>query len=279
MTDTIPELPELLGRVIAGYRSQRDSDLKELLDEADWSRPAQLMRDADDLALRVMLEATTMVTLSDDRTKEQLRAIEHEYLTHERTFWRRMFAERGIEDGHRHIESLAKEWDLDDIEEGLHSGSVLHRVWDRLCISLAFSMQERLREASKRVLLLVRQLEGTRPPKATQDFLVRVSRCYTWGFDTECVLLCRSALDTAFRDRVPDSLLEAQGFPRGKYVVLAERIEAACPSLIDEAARAAANRVRERGRKAAHYEAGPPVDVLGTIGDTTQVIAQLHPGD
>jgi hypothetical protein len=43
----------------------------------------------------------------------------------------------------------------------------------------------------------------------TADYLRRVSQCYLVGLDEQCVIMCRSALEAAFLQAVPDHVCEA----------------------------------------------------------------------
>ena len=40
----------------------------------------------------------------------------------------------------------------------------------------------------------------------TSEYLKHVSRCYLLGLDEQCVIMCRSALEAAFLDAIPDSV-------------------------------------------------------------------------
>ena len=42
----------------------------------------------------------------------------------------------------------------------------------------------------------------------TADYLRRVSQCYLFGLDEQCVIMCRSALEAAFLQSVPDHVCE-----------------------------------------------------------------------
>jgi hypothetical protein len=40
----------------------------------------------------------------------------------------------------------------------------------------------------------------------TRHYLGQVSQCYLFGLDEQCVIMCRSVLEAAFLDKVPDSM-------------------------------------------------------------------------
>jgi hypothetical protein len=56
----------------------------------------------------------------------------------------------------------------------------------------------------KLVLLGTKALVDSR----TADYLRRVSQCYLVGLDEQCVIMCRSALEAAFLESVPDRVCE-----------------------------------------------------------------------
>ena len=111
----------------------------------------------------------------------------------------------------------------------------------------------------------------------TQAFLRRVGRCFVWGFDPECVILCRGAIETALRDVIDDDLCHRYGQPAARYgYTLAQRINAAESSgILDKDVAKAARRANERATKSAHDNPEATKDALGTIKDTLRVILKL----
>jgi len=77
----------------------------------------------------------------------------------------------------------------------------VHRVIDeqigRVIVSMQASAESRF---MKLVLLGKKALIDSR----TGDYLRRVSQCYLVGLDEQCVIMCRSALEAAFLQTVPD---------------------------------------------------------------------------
>jgi hypothetical protein len=140
--------------------------------------------------------------------------------------------------------------------------------------------EKSLAEVSKRVRRVCQLEELVRAefpkchaPRVSAQFLQRVARCFIAGFETECVILCRSAIDVAFRDAVSDELVQQQS--QRRYITLRLRADAACPDIIDTATLQAAVRVIERGNKAVHYEPLLQVNVIDTIRDALHVIDKL----
>jgi hypothetical protein len=159
-----------------------------------------------------------------------------------------------------------------------HEDSPLHRIFDRLSIHISRSSISQMDQAATRTLQLFTLLLQLPPPTPIQSFLVRLSRCYVLGLDPECVILCRSVLDRAFSEAVPEELCE-------KYMgCIKERREhslddtiwvARKEGLVTEAVAEAANRVRIRGNKAVHYQPDITKDVWSTMCDTFYVLSAL----
>lgn len=141
----------------------------------------------------------------------------------------------------------------------------LKLVWERLCIKLAWDAVDRMRMGAVRMLLLSDVIAEAEPSDITLKYLRLLSTCFVWGFDAECTILCRSVLDTAFREAIPE-----EGLALAKRIVIAHDRR-----LINDELRRAAFTVKERGDKAIHYEPGMSQDVIGTIRDTLRVVAKI----
>jgi hypothetical protein len=153
----------------------------------------------------------------------------------------------------------------------------LRAVWEQLAIHLAYQTARMPDDAATRLLRLARYVISAKPGKATVQFLRRVSRCYVWGFDPECIVLCRGAIDTAFRDAVTDEACLKYEQPAAKYgFTLAQRIQTALRrGMITLEAEKAARYVNARATKTVHDDPGVTKDVLGTIQYTLLVLQQL----
>jgi uncharacterized protein YdeI (YjbR/CyaY-like superfamily) len=104
--------------------------------------------------------------------------------------------------------SLSKEKIYPFIHEFLQENTPNTReiVMERFIISLARDAVEKIREGAERILQLYELVLKSRPAETTMSFLGRLSRCYILGFDSECVILCRSVLDTAFQEKISPEL-------------------------------------------------------------------------
>jgi hypothetical protein len=159
--------------------------------------------------------------------------------------------------------------------------SVLKLVWERLCIDLASDFAgDRLIAGANRILQLGTLLLNQTPANATLRFLRRIARCYIWGFDAECIILCRGAIDTAFKGAVSDAVCDKHGLNRAAYGhTLTNRINAALKErMIDDATKRAAFQVNTPATRAAHENPDEATRVLRVIKDTRDVIQRLATG-
>jgi hypothetical protein len=161
--------------------------------------------------------------------------------------------------------------------------SPLKLVWERFGIELALEIIPEITPAADRLFELFRMVLKTHPSEPTQKFLGRLARCYIWGFEAECVILCRAVLDTAFKDAVDNEVCEKYSNKRPSNkrpydnFTLVDRIYAAeKEGLINEATRKLAKKVKARGDKAVHYQPDITKDILGTMRDTLVVIERLQ---
>lgn len=162
--------------------------------------------------------------------------------------------------------------------------SSLRLVWEKLAINISGDAISRIETGTNRMLQLHSLELQMRPAKPIQQFLTRLSRCYVWGFDPECIIMCRSVLDTAFREKVPDEMCgKALGtrINHQESFALSDRITVACKyTYISEEAKKLATQVRVRGNKAVHYQPDLSKQVWDTICDTFWVLQELYsPGN
>jgi hypothetical protein len=153
--------------------------------------------------------------------------------------------------------------------------SPLKLVWERFVIDMSWEAINKIEEGASRILRLYRLVLCSAPSKPTQQFLGRLSRCFIWGFDPECVILCRAVVDRAFKDAITDKICENHLGERERYD-LSDRIEAARKEgLIDDEIKNKAYTVRIRGNKAVHEQPNITKDVWGTICDTLAVLERI----
>lgn len=134
-----------------------------------------------------------------------------------------------------------------------------------------------------KLLLLAHRLD---PGWESAAFLKRVSRCYLFGFDPECVVMCRSTLDAHFNAKIPDNVcareLEVEDSPRrnGPSVFrLCDRIAVAkMTDRISPETAEKADQVRGAGNAVVHHWPEVPKafgDCLNVISTTVAVIREL----
>lgn len=155
----------------------------------------------------------------------------------------------------------------------------LLNIGDRFAIEMAREAIWKSDDAANRLFDLWSLTIDALPKKACLQFLRAISRTYVWGFDGECVILCRGALDTAFREAVDDELCTKHGESPTRYgFTMVSRIWAAFKAkMIDEHARDAALGVNDRADKNVHDSPDATPEILGTIRDTLSVVGQVCP--
>ena len=68
---------------------------------------------------------------------------------------------------------------------------------------IAHLMVDLARSATARMPTLTALMRRSNVGEATAAFLRRVSRCYLYGFDIECAIMCRSAIEAEFLAEIP----------------------------------------------------------------------------
>jgi hypothetical protein len=141
-----------------------------------------------------------------------------------------------------------------------------------------------VKDSHSRFLALLNLAVSLEASWRARAFLQRVSRCYLYGFNAECVVMCRSVLESEFEAEVPnDDCITALGDPvrrdrknrpifdfndRTRAAVILKRITAEVAQLSDD--------VREDGRDAVHRWPKAQTDPKIYIEKTLKVIAALH---
>ena len=153
--------------------------------------------------------------------------------------------------------------------------SPLKLVWERFLINMSWEAIGKINEGASRIFQLYNLVLCSAPSKPTQQFLGRLSRCFIWGFDPECVILCRAVIDTAFNNNKIDRICEKHFGKRERYN-LSDRIEASWKEgLIDKDIAKKAGNIRWRGNKAVHNQPNITKNVWGTICDTVAVLEKI----
>lgn len=116
-----------------------------------------------------------------------------------------------------------------------------------------------------------------------RNFLKRLARCYLFGFDNECIIMCRTILDVEFEAEISsDDCIgkrETNKFNRNNQPLfdLYDRIFVAKElGRIDEITYKLADDVRKQGNNAVHKNPTPDIDSLMIIQNALTVIDKLY---
>jgi hypothetical protein len=287
----IIELDCQLLTCVEEYSQKLEEAWLQKLEAEDWTHVNQLMRDAREIADTIHERVLALQNVGDQATLNaifKIREVETR-AAHER-------AEQLMGELAERLREKLNEADVIKILNTIRaspsaapdpeerSDRPLHLIWQYLCVKDGLDSSHGMRARVARMFQLEELIEDIRHdsliPGPTQQFLALVARTFVWGFDAECVIVCRGVIDTMFRDKVPQKLLESRTKPDrfGEYK-LAQRIEAAYPTIITIDVKLAAERVNCRGSKAVHGEPHLTQDVVGTVRDALLVVDELakHP--
>ncbi|MCK4850188.1 MAG: hypothetical protein KAT11_02495 [Phycisphaerae bacterium] len=143
-------------------------------------------------------------------------------------------------------------------------------------------------DSTERVWKLLLLAQPVSPSSRAASFLKRVSRCYIYGFDPECVVMCRGVLDAEFEAEISTDLcIDVVGarrrrpkinghplFTLNERIIVAEKTD----SISKETAKKA-HEVRKAGRDVVHKWPKVPKafgDSFRIIGKTLTVIRELR---
>lgn len=265
------------------YQQSRESYWQARFEGEDWSPLKQLLMDADELArlIRERGEALRNIGSPADTS-----AIYKLYVQAEERLgidW------TTLQDRIREIfpkpqaEELISDLRVELADGSPEDPSPMRLVWERLCIDDAWTSVSSIPERAKRTLALetlVRDLLGRdAPPVPCRRYLSLVSRCFVFGFDSECIVMCRSAMEVALRDIVTEQHCRRAGRNRDDPTLddlifaafsPANSLLAGMPDLYS-----AAQEVKERGNKAVHGDPDAVRDVFGTIRSALRIIDAL----
>lgn len=142
------------------------------------------------------------------------------------------------------------------------------------------AMAERAEARIWRLLLMAQTMK---PAWRVAEFLRRVSRCYVYGFDPECIVMCRSALDAEFESAIPNELcVRHLGDPRrsrrnGDIVfdlcdrtAVARKLGHICEESADWAAK-----IRIAANSIVHKKPAVNVDAFDAIEQTMNILREL----
>lgn len=134
---------------------------------------------------------------------------------------------------------------------------------EHICITFGWEAMEMLSTARERFWGLLSVLkENDSLSSKGKAFLRRVARCYLFGFDSECIVMCRAVLDAEFKKV-------------SKTGCLCQKIKEAYNSgLINKNTKQAAVKVRKDGNYAIHDKPSDS-DPLDCILKTVQILNEL----
>lgn len=173
---------------------------------------------------------------------------------------------------------------------GFQQGKTFELLDEHICIKFGWEAMEMLSIARARFRDMILLLKDRQPCDRAKAFLQRVARCYLFGFDAECVVMCRAVLDREFDETVVDddqvsdwwkwyaTTSEGKRYKGKKppYGQLWAKIHAAgYARMISDADRKAADAVRKRGNDAVHKR--PDIgESLEVVRQTVQVLDALE---
>jgi hypothetical protein len=112
-------------------------------------------------------------------------------------------------------------------------------------------------------------------------YLKRVFRCYVWGFDPECIIMCRGVVEKTIEDIVTfdmcmEMLGERKGQDKDRWYTLQDRLcIAKKKNYITDEMETLIYAIKEKGNKAVHHATWLIEDMLITIKDTCKILAVL----
>lgn len=228
----------------------------------------------------------SMTLLSLDRLDDDVRPLEEEWLDkpkrdeeREQAWWQRWraflddcarqtpYPKNGTKEDQdnwlkRFADECAKKVGPGPATEPHEEDHPLRPVWDSLTVRQAWDAISDVEIRTQRMLDLYKLALAQKPSTKTQKYLSCLARCYVSGFDRECLILCRSVIDTAFRDTIASGM------------TLEERISAAFEQgVIDQRIRRNADNIRLRGNKAVHGD-----DIAAPIWETLCMTVEVVDG-
>lgn len=164
-----------------------------------------------------------------------------------------------------------------------HRPTLAHLLDEEVALWLARTLCNLMPQAGARLWKLLPLTESVQPHWRVAAFLKRVSKCYIFGFDAECLVMCRGVLEGAFEAAVSDAECRKVVGPRpwaehaghSMYdlhtrIAVAVRLGRISQSLADDA-----QKVRDAARRIVHQKPRVPRDPLPFIAMTVAVVREL----
>lgn len=159
---------------------------------------------------------------------------------------------------------------------------------EHMCITCGWEAMTMLSTARERFLDLLLLLRDRQPCNRARAFLQRVARCYLFGFDAECVVMCRAVLDREFEAEISGEDVESwwgwyKSTDNGRNdkcknapKILWGRIQTALfKRRLTQEEFDAADTVRDRGNDAVHKKPAGS-DALDCVRATVQTLDALE---
>ena len=86
-------------------------------------------------------------------------------------------------------------------------------IKDRIGFALARDVVTQVSGATNRAVRLLGVVQGKRLSARAFAFIRRATQLYVWGFEPECVVMCRAGLESALLERLGDVIDPDQGEP------------------------------------------------------------------
>jgi hypothetical protein len=172
-------------------------------------------------------------------------------------------------------------------EEGCEGGDArdfargkLALIMDQMMLMLADETVTMLDGAFARLADLMRLLESVDPSPHAAEFLGRVSRCYIFGFDAECAIMCRAVIESELHAEVSNDDCsswippkERGGFTLNDRIYVAKKM-----GKLREEIAYSLEEVQRRGNSVVHRNLNLTFSTIDTIKKTLAVIRELHGG-
>lgn len=188
------------------------------------------------------------------------------------------------------LDSAAIPQILSDLEQGnsagLHGSLMREALWEGVEYFLGCELLRIGEDTTERALKLLLLAQPVSPSSPAASFLKRVSRCYIYGFDPECVVMCRGVLDAEFKAEISaDLCIDVLGkrhrakmndhpmFTLNKRIIVAQKT-----NRISEETAEKAHEVRKAGGDVVHDWPEVPKafgDSFKIVGTTLTVIREL----
>jgi hypothetical protein len=149
-------------------------------------------------------------------------------------------------------------------------------VLEGIQIAVAWEYAAGTAEKARRCATLARLAIAGAPREAVLRFLARISRCYVLGFNAECVVMCRAALENGVKERFDRQRIPLPATPEGKSSMGTRLAAARRFGWLSDRAEADASSLWKRGSKVVHDDPDLVADPLPSIQATMQVLAELY---